>query len=52
VLATTLIGMATSLAPHRWPSWRSTWVTWRLRGSTTSPWTRPMSPSVAWTAAG
>ena len=25
---TALIGIATSLRPHRCPSWRSTWVTW------------------------
>ena len=37
VLATALIGMATSLRPHRWPSCNSTWVTWWLAGSMTSP---------------
>ena len=41
------IGMATSFLPHRCPSASSTWVTWCVRRSTTSPWTRPMLPSVA-----
>ena len=46
---TALIGIATSLRPHRCPSWSSTWVTRWLSGSMTSPWTFPMWPSVAWT---
>src|SRR6266704_6266427 len=46
---TALIGIATSLRAHKCPSWRSTWVTWWLRGSMTSPSTCPISPSVAWT---
>jgi len=37
------------LAAPQGPSWRSTWVTWWLSGSMTSPWTFPMRPSVAWT---
>src|SRR5580704_19731607 len=34
ILATALIGIATSLRPHPCPFWRSTWVIWRPPGST------------------
>ena len=49
ILVTAPIGIATSLRPPMCPSWRSTWVTWWPPGSTTSPWTCPISPSVAQT---
>jgi hypothetical protein len=31
------IGIATTLRPNTCPSWRSTWVTWWLPESMTSP---------------
>src|SRR5690242_8560043 len=37
ILVTAPIGIATSLRPRMRPCWRSTWVTWRPPGSTTSP---------------
>src|ERR1700748_958821 len=37
IFVTAPIGIATSLRPRMCPCWRSTWVTWRPPGSTTSP---------------